>query len=86
MLFSIYIIYIIPPPIDSRNTPKKMATQQIIIAPLLLPSMEKINPITAKGMLSQFSHPNNGIKPKNKPIKASIPKILPIVFIVIIDL
>jgi len=63
-----------------------MATTQIIIPPFDFPIIERSSPIIASGIFNQLSHPNKGIIPITIPIKASMPKIRPIVCIVILNL
>jgi len=60
--------------------PNKIATQQIIIAPLDFPNIENNNPMMANGITSQFNHPKNGINASNMPNNEKMPKRRPIVF------
>lgn len=54
--------YNIPPPSDNLIAPTKIATIQMMVAPLLLPIIAKISEKMAIGIPNQFTHPNNGMK------------------------
>jgi hypothetical protein len=78
-------LYKIPPPKSNLKAPTKTAvphnTIPVIAAalefPVLIPTMLKISPSNANGILNQLNHPNNGIKPIKNPIIEKIPMISP---------
>jgi len=63
--------------------PKMTATMQSIVPPFDFEITLKINPTIAKGMLIQFSQPSSGMNASSIPIAARIPRISPIIFIVL---
>ena len=86
---SIKYFYRIPPPKSSLNAPMKTAiphkTIPVIPAPfellVLTPTILRIKPSNANGMLNQLNHPKNGIKPIKNPIIEKIPIISPAMLI-----